>query len=109
MDANIIDYLRQFRIAGFAVFDTTLSFLGVYLLAPLLTKLFRHVGLEIPRKSWLYLVLPLGILAHYLSGNRTPLTREFFDPDGYYFLKGIILLLLILGLRGAKLIGKGKN
>lgn len=106
MDSGIIIFLRQFRIGGFTVFDAAASFLGVYILSPLLTKLFRHIGLDIPRKSWLYLVLPIGILAHRLSGTATPMTREFFDPNGYYFLKLVILILLVLGFRGIRKVKK---
>lgn len=99
MDSNIITYLRQFRIEGFTVFDTGASFLGVYILAPLLTRAFRLIGIEVSRRSWLYLVLPIGILAHYLSGTKTPMTVEFLDPAGYYLLKLAILTLLVLGLK----------
>jgi len=102
MDPITIDFLRQFRIGGFTIFDTAASFLGIYFLSPLLTKLFRFAGLEIPRKSWICFVLPLGILAHFLSGTETPMTKEFFDPSGYYLLKAIILILLVLGLGGIK-------
>lgn len=107
MDTDILAFIRQFRIGGFTIFDTAASFLAVYFLAPLLSRLFRSIGLDIPRKSWLYLVLPIGILAHYLSGNKTPMTKEFFDPKGYYFLKAVILILLVFGLRGVKRITKG--
>lgn len=100
--ATLIAYLRQFRIGGFTIFDTAASFLGVYILAPLLTRLFRLIGFEIPRKSWLYLVLPIGIIAHSFSSTKTPMTKEFFDPAGYYPLKLIILILLVLGLRDIK-------
>ncbi len=106
MDPNTIEYLRQFRIGGFTIFDTSASILGVFLLAPLLSGLFRFIGLDIPRKSWLYLVLPMGILAHYLSGIKTPMVKEFLDPSGYYLLKAVIIFLLILGLKGMKKIKK---
>lgn len=105
--ATLIAYLRQFKIGGFTIFDTTASFLGVYILTPLLTKSFRLIGFEIPRKSWLYLVLPIGIIAHSFSSTKTPMTKEFFDPDGHYPLKLIILILLVLGLKDVKRIGKG--
>ncbi|MFA6096053.1 MAG: hypothetical protein WC788_00315 [Candidatus Paceibacterota bacterium] len=109
MDTDILTFLRQFRIGGFTVFDTAASFLAVYLLAPLLSRLFRLAGLDISRKSWLYLVLPIGILAHSFSGNKTPMTEEFLDPKGYYFLKAVILILVILGFREIKMNRKDKK
>lgn len=109
MGTDILAFLRQFRIGGFTIFDTAASFLAVYLLAPLLSRLFRFAGLDIPRKSWIYLVLPIGILTHYLSGNKTPMTEEFFDPKGYYLLKLIILILSVLGLAGIKRAKKEKK
>ncbi len=106
--ATLIAYFRQFRIEGFTIFDSGASFLGVYILAPLLTRLFRLFGIEISRKSWLYFVLPIGILAHSFSGTKTPMTREFLDPSGFYPLKLIILTLTILGLKDIRRI-QGKK
>jgi len=103
---TLIAYFRQFRIEGFTIFDSGASFLGVYILAPLLTRLFRLFGIEISRKSWLYLVLPMGILGHLLSGTKTPMTEEFLDPRGYYPLKLIILILLFMGLKDIKIAKK---
>lgn len=103
---NIIPFFRQYRIEGYAIFDFVLAFLGIYLLAPLLSKLFRKVGIEITRKSWMYLTLPIGVLSHLLSGHMTPMTQDFFNPSGHYVLKGAIILLLILGLKDIKKIKK---
>lgn len=99
---GIIDFLRQFRVGGFALFDFTTAFLGVFLLAPLLSKLFRKLGLEIPKLSWLFFTLPIGIIVHILIGKRTPLTEEFLDPSGHYLSKVIILVLFVLGIMGIK-------
>lgn len=95
-----ISYLRSFKILGFAAFDLTLSFLGIYLLAPLLTKLFLLIRLHIPRSSWLLLTLPLSILVHVMVGQYTPFTKYFLDPSGHYLLKLLILVLIILGFAG---------
>ena len=102
----IIDYLRQFKIAGFAVFDFTLAFVGMYFLAPLLTKLFRKIRLDISRKCWLFLTLPISIAVHLIVGNITPMTAGFFDIHSNYILKIIILCLLILGIKDIKIISK---
>jgi hypothetical protein len=101
-----IEYLRQFRVEGFAIFDFATAFLGIYILSFPLSWLFRKIGLEIPKKSWLLLTLPIGIITHTLIGRKTPMTVEFFDPSGHYLLKAIILGLLILGLTSIKRIKK---
>jgi predicted membrane channel-forming protein YqfA (hemolysin III family) len=99
---NTLDFLRQFRIAGYAVFDLSLTFLGMALLASPLSKLFAHFGILIPKRNWLYLALPIGILVHLIVGTYTPMTRQFLDLKGSYFLKFVILVLCVLGLTGIK-------
>ena len=98
-----ISFLRQFRIGDYAIFDLGVAFLGMALLAPLLSWLFRKLfKLEIPKKNWVILTLPIGIATHLITGPITPMTRNFIDPNGHYFLKIIILGLLYLGLRNIK-------
>jgi len=99
-----IEFLRQFRLGGYAIFDFTISFLGIYLLAPLLSRLFLLIKLDIPKQNWLFLTLPISILVHLLFQKMTPMTKGFLDLHGHYILKIIILALLILGLRGIKII-----
>lgn len=98
-----LEFLRQFRVAGYAVFDFAASFLGVYALSPLLSKLFSSLRVEIPRKSWLFFTLPLSVLAHLLAGRMTPMTKNLLDIQGNYVLKLLILILVILGLQGIKI------
>lgn len=97
-----IDFLRQFRIAGFAIFDLSTAFLGILILSPILSWLFRKIGLEIPKRSWIFWTLPIGIITHLIIGRKTPMTTQFFDPNGHYVLKLVILALLILGMMGVK-------
>lgn len=97
-----IEFLRQFRFGGYAIFDFVAAFLGIYLLAPLLSKGFRKIGIDIPRSSWMFLTLPVSILSHLIFGNATPMTMDFIDLNGHYFLKIFILVLLIWGLKGIK-------
>lgn len=99
---NIIDTLRQYRIGEFAIFDLVVAFLGVFLLAPLLSKLFRKFGLEISRRSWLLWTIPIGIVTHLLIGRMTPLTRDLLDLHGHYLAKAVIIGLLVLGALGVK-------
>ena len=103
---NTIDFLRQFRIGEFALFDLGISFLGIYLFSPLLSKIFLKLKIKISRLSWLFFTLPLGILTHILIGNITPMTKNFIDLRGHYFLKILILSLLILGIKDIRRINK---
>lgn len=102
-----LSYLRHFRLGGFAIFDFAVSFLGIYLLSPLLSRLFLKIGIRIPRNNWLYLTLPLSIVFHLLVNKITPMTKNFLDPHGHYILKIIILGLLFLGLKNIKINKKG--
>ena len=99
-----IEFLRSFKLGEYAIFDLVVSFLGVYLLAPVLTQLFKFTKLNIPLASWLYLTLPISILFHLLVGRYTPMTKYFLDPTGHYILKIFILGLLVLGLKDIRLL-----
>jgi len=101
-----IEFLRQFRIGEYAVFDLAVSFLGIFLLAPLLSKIFLKFKIVVPKINWVILTLPIAILVHLLVGNITPMTRNFFDLHGHYILKILIVALLIFGLRGIKRVRK---
>ena len=103
-----IDFLRQYRIGEFAIFDLAVAFLGVFLLSLILSKLFRKLGLEIPKKSWVLWTLPIGILAHLLVGRITPLTRDFLDLNGHYLSKAVIIGLIIWGAWGVKRVKEEK-
>lgn len=101
-----LEFLRHFRLGGYAIFDLTISFLGVYLLSPILSKMFLKIGLNVPRHNWLFLTLPIGILVHLLFGRITPMTANILDLHSNYLLKLLILVLLFFGLRGIKLVNK---
>lgn len=101
-----IEFLRNYRLFGYAIFDFAAAFLGIYLLAPTLTKILKRIGVSIPKNDWLYLTLPIAILVHSLVGRITPLTRDFFNPQGHYILKIIIILLLLRGIKNIRLLKK---
>ena len=101
-----LEYLRQFRIGGYALFDILISFLGIYVLSPLLSKIFLKFGIEIPKRNWLFLTLPIGIIIHLLSGNMTLMTKDFIDLQSHYILKILILGLLILGVKDIRITKK---
>ena len=101
-----IEFFRQFRFSGYAIFDFAIAFLGIYLLSPLLSKIFLKFRIDIPKKNWLFLTLPISIFAHLLVGKITPMTRDFMDIHNHYILKILILGLLILGIKGIKIVKK---
>ena len=101
-----IEFLRQFRIGEYAIFDLAVAFLGIYLLSSLLSKMFLKIRIDIPKRNWLFLTLPIGIVAHLIFGHMTPMTKNFLDIHGHYILKTLIIILLILGLRNIKIIKK---
>lgn len=101
-----IEFLRQFRIGEYAIFDFVAVFLGFYLLAPLLSKIFLRLKINIPKKNWLFLALPIGIMLHLSVGKMTPMTKDFIDIHGHYILKILIIVLFILGIKGIKITKK---
>ena len=101
-----IEFLRQFRLGEYAIFDFLVSFFGIFLLSPLLSKFFLKIRISVPVQSWLFLTLPLSILVHWMFGTMTPMTRYFLDLSGHYGLKAIMLILLLLGLKGVKIVKK---
>lgn len=104
-----IEFLRQFRLGGYAIFDFAVAFLGIYLLSPLLSKLFLKVRVDIPKRNWLFLTLPVSVLAHLLVGNVTPMTKNFLDINGHYVLKIVILTSLFFGIKGVKITKNKKS
>jgi len=78
----------------------------MYLLSPLLSKAFLKIKIDIPKHNWLFLALPIGILAHLLVGKITPMTRDFINLHGHYILKILFFYLLVVGLKGIKIIKK---
>ncbi len=97
-----LEFLRSFHFFGYAIFDLSLSFIGVYLLSGSLSKLFLKINIEIPKMNWVYLTLPIGILVHVLVGTYTPMVKDFLDMNSHYILKIIIIGFLILGIRGIR-------
>lgn len=93
---TIIDTLREFRIGWYAIFDLLVSFLGVYLIAPFLSKWFQKINIIIPRVSRLFFTLPLSVLIHLWVGNMTAMTKNVLDSHGHYGIK-IVMILCVIG------------
>lgn len=103
---NPIEFLRQFRLDGYAIFDFAVAFIGIYLLSPLLSKIFLKLRIDVPKRNWLFLTLPISVIVHLLIGQTTLMTKNFLDIHGHYILKILILILLIFGIKGIKIIKK---
>lgn len=106
---NTIEFLRQFRLGGYAVFDFVLSFLVIYLLSSRLSKVFLKFRIYVPRRNWLILTLPASIGVHILVGQKTLMTQNFLDLHDHYILKILLLGLFIFGIRGIKISMKTKE
>ncbi|MFZ2125288.1 MAG: hypothetical protein WA087_03220 [Candidatus Saccharimonadales bacterium] len=98
-----IELLRQFRLGGYAIFDFAAAFLGIYLLSPLLSKIFLKLRIDIPKRNWLFLTLPISIVIHLIIGQTTLMTKNFLDINGHFILKILIISLLIIGIKGIKI------
>lgn len=96
---NIITYLRQFRLFGFAIFDFTAAYVGIFLLSPVLTKLAKRLRLNLTTRHWLRLTLPIGVLVHLIFKIQTPLVEEVLDLHGHYLIKVILLVMIFMGLK----------
>jgi len=100
-----IEFLRQFRVGDFAIFDFAAAFLGIYLASSFLSRIFLKIKIKIPKRNWVFLTLPIAIIIHLLIGNITPMTRDFLDIGGHYVLKLVIIVSLVCGLWGIKRVG----
>lgn len=104
-----IEFLRQFRLGGYAIFDFLAVFIGMFLLAPLLSKIFLKLKIKIPQKNWLFLALPIGIATHLLVGKITPMTEDFINLHDHYVLKILVIGLFGMGLLNIKIISNNKK
>lgn len=95
---NYIAVLRQFRIGPFALFDIALGYIGMLLIAPLLTKVFSKFHLRIPLSAWLWWMFPISVIFHFVFRQSTPLIRTLVQPDGFIIVI-ILVVMTFLGLR----------
>jgi len=96
-----IEFLRQYKIGPFAIFDTVGSYLIIFILSPILTKLVSIFGLIIPTSSWLWLTIPISVIFHIVFRQSTPLIKILANPKevNFYIAITILLLMTYMGLR----------
>jgi len=102
MQPITLEYLRSFRIYNIAIFDLVMSYIGIYLLSPLLIKIFNIFKIKTNKSFWLWQTLPLSIIIHILVGQQTELTRMILNPQSYYLVKLIVILMVIIGFKAIK-------
>ncbi|MBP9718865.1 MAG: hypothetical protein KBD46_00155 [Candidatus Levybacteria bacterium] len=90
-----IEYLRQFRIAQFAIFDTTAAYVGILILSPILTWLMSKLHIKIPIISWLWFTLPLSVIFHMIFHQSTPLMKILANPGHFQFYIAIFILFVM--------------
>ncbi len=95
----MIEFLRQYKIGPFSIFDFAISYIGFYLLSPLIIRFFMLFKIHITKSSIMWLVLPLSVVTHIIIRTYTPLTLMTIDPHGHYIVKIIMLFMLFMGLR----------
>lgn len=101
---DIIGVLRQLRIGPFTIFDTLLAYVGIYFIAPLLSKLFAKINISISRSSWLWLTLPISVIFHLIFNQNTPFIKMVLNPSGDYLAKIVLLFMLYMGLKGVRIL-----
>jgi hypothetical protein len=93
-----IVYLRSFKVGPFAIFDLVVSYVGIYLIAPLLSWVLSLVGLKADRAAWLWLTLPLAILFHLIFNQNTPLSKMVLSPNSGWLAKVVLVVMLVVGI-----------
>lgn len=91
-----IQYLRQFRIGQFTIFDTVLAYIGMLLLAPILTWLMSKLHIKVPLISWIWFTMPLSVIFHVIFRQITPLIKLLADPMQIQFYIAFIVLVFMV-------------
>ena len=91
-----IEYLRQFRIGQFAIFDTTAAYVGILIFSPVLTWLMHKLHVRVPVISWLWFTLPLSVIFHIIFHQSTPLIKILANPGNpQFYIAGFILFGMV--------------
>lgn len=97
-----IETLRSVRIGPFTVFDTATAYIGVFLLAPLLTKLFSRYHSYISRTQWVWLTLPIAVVFHLALSLNTPFVALLFHFPSAFIAIPLLIFMLYMGLKDIK-------
>jgi hypothetical protein len=73
------------------------------LLSPLLSWIAHKFRVIVPKKNWVILTLPIGVVIHIVVGTFTPMTKNTLMLNDHYVLKFILVVFLLFGLRGIKI------
>lgn len=93
-----IEHLRSFRVFGYAIFDFVVSYLGIFLISPILVKIFGVIKIKTRKVQWVILALPIGIIFHVIFKQDTPFNQAFLDTNGGFIEKLIVIGSVILAL-----------
>jgi hypothetical protein len=88
-----IEYLRQFRIGPFTIFDTVTAYLGILILSPILTWLMSKLHFKVTTASWLWLTLPLSVIFHIIFLQTSPLMKILVHPEHFQFYIAVFILV----------------
>ncbi len=101
-----LEYLRQFRIGPFTIFDTVSAYLVMFLLAPILVWLSSKFNLKMPVVSWVWLTMPISVLFHVLFSQSTPVIKILSDPNQpqFYIVLLALLIMAYMGIRKISII-----
>ena len=88
--------LRQYKVGPLAIFDIIISYLGIAILAPLLSKIFLKFKIVIPIKSWIWLTMPIGVIFHILFRQSTPFMKMLLNPQKFDFYLALISLTIMV-------------
>lgn len=88
-----IEYLRQFRIGPFAIFDIISSYLGILILSPILSWVASRMNLKISTITWLWFTLPLAVIFHIIFRQSTPMMKMLTNLGNYQFYIAILILI----------------
>ena len=95
---DYVSILRQYKIGPFAIFDTILAYVGMFLLAPVLSKLCAKMHLIIPRAAWLWFTMPISVIFHFLFRQNTPLMNMLFSQHSFIIPAIILMGMVFMGL-----------
>jgi hypothetical protein len=99
---DVINILRQYRIGPFTIFDVVTAYVGIYLLAPLLAKIFYKLHINISRSGWIWLTLPIAVVFHLIFHQNTPFMKMLLSPKSFYMPIIVLIFMTYMGLRKIK-------